>query len=119
MESTRLKPKVRRVHRPPLFLQHQGHSRTVVGYEKLRNGNINLLVFDPGNGHQLLKAAASASQPKGAALLRQYRVSQNNLKRPQYQVLQMDRTFTVGEMTHGEGKTLRSHSPDIIINLPS
>lgn len=31
----------------PLYLQHEGHSRTIVGYEQLRNGNIRLLIFDP------------------------------------------------------------------------
>lgn len=31
----------------PLILQHSGHSRTVVGFEKHSNGNINLLIFDP------------------------------------------------------------------------
>lgn len=32
----------------PLFLQHQGHSRTVVGIETCVDGKVNLLVFDPG-----------------------------------------------------------------------
>ncbi|EKM55631.1 uncharacterized protein PHACADRAFT_173790 [Phanerochaete carnosa HHB-10118-sp] len=31
----------------PIVLQHSGHSRTVVGYEKLGN-KIQLLIFDPG-----------------------------------------------------------------------
>jgi len=31
----------------PLILQHHGHSRTIVGYEKYKNGTINLLTFDP------------------------------------------------------------------------
>lgn len=31
----------------PVVLQHVGHSRTVVGYEVQRNGECNLLVFDP------------------------------------------------------------------------
>ena len=31
----------------PVVLQHAGHSRTVVGYEVLKNGVCNLLVFDP------------------------------------------------------------------------
>lgn len=34
--------------RMPLVLQHQGHSRTIVGFEKTKNGKINLLLFDPG-----------------------------------------------------------------------
>lgn len=33
--------------RMPLILQHSGHSRTIIGFEKSRNGNVNLLVFDP------------------------------------------------------------------------
>ncbi|KAJ7273239.1 peptidase family C78-domain-containing protein [Mycena rebaudengoi] len=31
----------------PLILQHDGHSRTIVGYEVSKTGAINLLVFDP------------------------------------------------------------------------
>ena len=34
--------------RMPLVLQHDGHSRTIVGFEKSKNGKINLLIFDPG-----------------------------------------------------------------------
>eukprot|EP01119_Soliformovum_irregulare_P016893 TRINITY_DN4954_c2_g1_i2.p1 TRINITY_DN4954_c2_g1~~TRINITY_DN4954_c2_g1_i2.p1 ORF type:complete len:471 (+),score=115.89 TRINITY_DN4954_c2_g1_i2:191-1414(+) len=37
---------------PPLYLQHEGHSRTIVGAEK-RGDRINLWVFDPG--HDLTK----------------------------------------------------------------
>ncbi|KAI9064277.1 DUF1671-domain-containing protein [Trametes sanguinea] len=31
----------------PIILQHQGHSRTIVGCEKVKNGTITLLTFDP------------------------------------------------------------------------
>ncbi|KAG0348746.1 hypothetical protein BG004_004322 [Podila humilis] len=34
--------------KPPLYMQHQGHSKTIVGIEILENGVANLLVFDPG-----------------------------------------------------------------------
>ncbi|KAJ6606550.1 peptidase family C78-domain-containing protein [Mycena vulgaris] len=33
--------------RMPLILQHNGHSRTIVGYEVSKNGYVNLLMFDP------------------------------------------------------------------------
>ncbi|KAH9854080.1 peptidase family C78-domain-containing protein [Lenzites betulinus] len=33
--------------KPPIILQHDGHSRTVVGCERVKNGSINLLIFDP------------------------------------------------------------------------
>lgn len=32
---------------PPIYLQQHGHSMTIVGLEKLRDGARNLLVFDP------------------------------------------------------------------------
>ncbi|KAI0747975.1 peptidase family C78-domain-containing protein [Daedaleopsis nitida] len=31
----------------PIILQHQGHSRTIVGCEQVKGGAINLLTFDP------------------------------------------------------------------------
>ncbi|KAF9513339.1 hypothetical protein BS47DRAFT_1376757 [Hydnum rufescens UP504] len=34
-------------NRMPIILQHAGHSRTIVGYEKTRNNSINLLLLDP------------------------------------------------------------------------
>ncbi|KAK4105002.1 DUF1671-domain-containing protein [Parathielavia hyrcaniae] len=32
---------------PPLYLQHNGHSITIIGFERERNGARNLIVFDP------------------------------------------------------------------------
>ena len=37
---------------PPLYFQHQGHSRTIVGVEIMKSdggGGVRLLVFDPSN----------------------------------------------------------------------
>jgi hypothetical protein len=31
----------------PIYFQHQGHSMTIIGFEVNKNGNANLLVFDP------------------------------------------------------------------------
>jgi len=33
--------------RMPLILQHDGHSRTIVGYEVAKNKKVTLLMFDP------------------------------------------------------------------------
>ena len=33
--------------RMPLILQHQGHSRTIIGYEIAKDGGTTLLAFDP------------------------------------------------------------------------
>ncbi|KAK4127700.1 DUF1671-domain-containing protein [Parathielavia appendiculata] len=38
---------IRKTKLPPLFLQHNGHSITIIGFEKERNGAKNLIVFDP------------------------------------------------------------------------
>lgn len=35
-------------NRPPIYLQHAGHSRTIIGIEKLPDGRRNLIMFDPG-----------------------------------------------------------------------
>lgn len=31
----------------PVYLQHFGHSRTIVGFERGKNNQVNLLIFDP------------------------------------------------------------------------
>ncbi|KAL2151995.1 hypothetical protein VTH82DRAFT_5179 [Thermothelomyces myriococcoides] len=38
---------VRRTDLPPIYFQHLGHSLTIIGFEKLKNGTKQLLVFDP------------------------------------------------------------------------
>merc|ERR1712232_1025581 len=40
----------------PLYLQHEGHSRTVVGAERDAKGEISLLLFDPSTDSQALLA---------------------------------------------------------------
>lgn len=32
---------------PPIYLQQPGHSLTIVGFERRRDGSCNLMVFDP------------------------------------------------------------------------
>jgi hypothetical protein len=39
--------KVLKTDLPPIYFQHQGHSVTIVGFEIGKNGNANLIVFDP------------------------------------------------------------------------
>lgn len=39
--------KIVRTIKPPIYLQHSGHSMTIVGLEKWRDGSNSLLVFDP------------------------------------------------------------------------
>jgi hypothetical protein len=52
----------------PLYLQHQGHSRLILGVEKWVNGDIKLLILDP----QMRKALQfSQKQGEEANILRQ------------------------------------------------
>ncbi|KAG7289011.1 hypothetical protein NEMBOFW57_005372 [Staphylotrichum longicolle] len=39
--------RIRKTNLPPLYFQHLGHSLTIIGFEKLKNGSKQLLVFDP------------------------------------------------------------------------
>jgi hypothetical protein len=38
---------VYKTHLPPIYLQQPGHSTTIVGFERHKNGSCNLMVFDP------------------------------------------------------------------------
>ncbi|XP_076772616.1 zinc finger-containing ubiquitin peptidase 1 isoform X2 [Arvicanthis niloticus] len=81
-------PKVVCTSKPPIYLQHQGHSRTVVGIEERKNRTLCLLIFDPGcpsrEMQKLLKQDMEASS------LRQLRKSVGNLKHKQYQIVAVD-----------------------------
>ncbi|KKY20528.1 hypothetical protein UCDDS831_g04575 [Diplodia seriata] len=46
-EQHEKRPKVVKTHLPPIYLQQPGHSITIVGYERHKDGKRNLLVFDP------------------------------------------------------------------------
>ncbi|KAL2792471.1 zinc finger-containing ubiquitin peptidase 1 isoform 1 [Daubentonia madagascariensis] len=81
-------PKVVCTSKPPIYLQHQGHSRTVVGIEERKNRTLWLLIFDPGcpsrEMQKLLKQDIEASS------LKQLRKSMGNLKHKQYQIVAVE-----------------------------
>ncbi|EIN07686.1 DUF1671-domain-containing protein [Punctularia strigosozonata HHB-11173 SS5] len=54
--------------RMPLVLQHAGHSRTVVGYELARGGEVRLLIFDPSRKpkRELRQAGLESVPPRDA-----------------------------------------------------
>lgn len=54
----------------PIILQHNGHSRSVVGYERLQNGSINLLMFDPSRYACSCPAIASMCQHRSRCMYR-------------------------------------------------
>uniref|UniRef100_A0A4W2CCF4 Zinc finger-containing ubiquitin peptidase 1 n=1 Tax=Bos indicus x Bos taurus TaxID=30522 RepID=A0A4W2CCF4_BOBOX len=81
-------PKVVCTSKPPIYLQHQGHSRTVVGIEEKKNRTLCLLVFDPGcpsrEMQKLLKHDMEVSS------LKQLRKFVGNLKHKQYQIVAVE-----------------------------
>lgn len=54
----------------PIILQHNGHSRSVVGYERLQNGSINLFMFDPSRYACSCPAIAPTCQHRSLCLYR-------------------------------------------------
>ncbi|XP_045150465.1 zinc finger-containing ubiquitin peptidase 1 isoform X2 [Echinops telfairi] len=81
-------PKVVCTSKPPIYLQHQGHSRTVIGIEERKNRTLCLLILDPGcpsrEMQKLLKQDAEANS------LKQLRKFVGNLKHQQYQIVAVE-----------------------------
>ncbi|KOC68647.1 Zinc finger with UFM1-specific peptidase domain protein, partial [Habropoda laboriosa] len=71
--------------KPPLYLQHQGHSRTIIGVEQLRDGSITMLVLDPSHSPAQMAQFNSTSSALGA--MRLVRKSIAAMKARQYQVV--------------------------------
>ncbi|KAI8923299.1 peptidase family C78-domain-containing protein [Entophlyctis helioformis] len=75
----------------PIYLQHQGHSRTIVGFEVQPDGQTNLIVFDPGRSlPPRLASVANVAHLGGLgkvdatradALLNHFRVPTDQLRR--------------------------------------
>lgn len=57
--------------KPPLYLQHQGHSRTIVGIEMYRDGHLSLIVFDPSHSpDQMAQLKSATGSVPGMRLIR-------------------------------------------------
>lgn len=78
--------KVRSTQLPPIYLQRPSHSVTIVGLEKLKDGHVQLLVFDPEfqSSEAVTNLAAKATRRRQAKinrLLEPYRRSDTHLER--------------------------------------
>jgi len=67
----------------PLYLQHEGHSRTIVGYEQFRNGQIRLLIFDPSTSKNDIENFLKKPNDKAHI----FRRSLQSFQKPVYQIL--------------------------------
>ncbi|KAL4233294.1 hypothetical protein ACF0H5_007978 [Mactra antiquata] len=89
--------------KPPLYLQHQGHSRTIVGVEELKDKSIRLLIFDPSVRKKQMQLFHSIVN---ANLMRTLRKSLDNLKAKQYQIVAV--VGILSEHEYKDHKTIQS-----------
>ncbi|XP_022609392.1 zinc finger with UFM1-specific peptidase domain protein [Seriola dumerili] len=93
--SSRLPPRLIQTSLPPLYLQHQGHSRSIVGLEQKKNGNLCLLVLDPGSSASDTRKLMSRNTVSTA--VRHVRKFPGSLKHKQYQVVAVQGVLTAEE----------------------
>lgn len=106
---------------PPLYFQHQGHSRTIVGivtsllyvinvpgYE-IKNSKSSLLLFDPGTSGDVISRILSS----GASGWQRYvKRSLEKLKNPQFQIVYI-KPGIMTAIERNMSKVLTSHSINI------
>ncbi|XP_061839095.1 zinc finger-containing ubiquitin peptidase 1 isoform X2 [Nerophis lumbriciformis] len=85
---SKLTPRLIQTSLPPLYLQHQGHSRSIVGLEQRKNGSLCLLILDPGISSSDTRKLMSSDTM--AVAMRQVRKLPGSLKHLQYQVVAVE-----------------------------
>lgn len=93
--GARLPPKVVQTTLPPVYLQHQGHSRSIIGVEEKANGKLCLLFFDPGVTPAEMKKVLS--QDTVTSMVQRMRKYTSGLKHKQYQVVIVEGVLTAEE----------------------
>ncbi|XP_047453706.1 zinc finger-containing ubiquitin peptidase 1 [Mugil cephalus] len=83
--GTRLPPRLIQTSLPPLYLQYQGHSCSIVGIEQKKNGSLCLLLLDPGFSTSDTRKLLSRDTVSTA--VRRMRKFPRSLKHKQYQVV--------------------------------
>ncbi|XP_015275256.1 PREDICTED: zinc finger with UFM1-specific peptidase domain protein-like [Gekko japonicus] len=80
--------------KPPIYLQHQGHSRTVLGIEERKNKTFALLIFDPGCPSQEMQKLSKDVDGNTLRLVRRFA---GGLRHKQYQVVAIDGVLSAEE----------------------
>ncbi|XP_023249899.1 zinc finger with UFM1-specific peptidase domain protein-like, partial [Seriola lalandi dorsalis] len=75
--------------------QQEGHSRSIVGLEQKKNGNLCLLVLDPGSSASDTRKLMSRNTVSTA--VRHVRKFPGSLKHKQYQVVAVQGVLTAEE----------------------
>ncbi|XP_014820054.1 PREDICTED: zinc finger with UFM1-specific peptidase domain protein isoform X2 [Calidris pugnax] len=98
--------KVACTSKPPIYLQHQGHSRTIVGIEEKKNRTLCLLLFDPGcPSQEMQKLLKQNNDGTSLKLLRKF---VGSLKEKQYQIVAVDGVLSLEE------KIARCHASQVL-----
>lgn len=74
--------------KPAIYLQHQGHSRTIVGIEERKNKSYCLLIFDPGHPPEVLRRLTKHNIDNAA--MKPLRKHLTGLKHKQYQIVAVE-----------------------------
>ncbi|XP_028281798.1 zinc finger-containing ubiquitin peptidase 1 isoform X2 [Parambassis ranga] len=93
--SSRLPPRLIQTSLPPLYLQHQGHSRSIVGLEQKKNGSLCLLLLDPGCSAS--EARKLLSRDTVSTAVHHMRKFPRGLKHKQYQVVAAQEVLSAEE----------------------
>ena len=107
-ETNPAAPTCRVSDRPPLYFQHAGHSRTIVGIEYLKSGQINLLLFDPSKSpSSKVREYAQGKLGKknmSGEVLKHFRVALDDIaKKKQYQILRYHRSLHLSKHSLQDG----------------
>ncbi|ETE63552.1 Zinc finger with UFM1-specific peptidase domain protein [Ophiophagus hannah] len=86
--------KVMSTSKPPIYLQHQGHSRTIVGIEERKNKSLCLLIFDPGCPSEEMQKLLKGIDGNNLKLFRRL---PGGLKHKQYQIVSVEGVLTEEE----------------------
>ncbi|XP_045901587.1 zinc finger-containing ubiquitin peptidase 1 isoform X1 [Micropterus dolomieu] len=93
--SSRLPPRLIHTSLPPLYLQHQGHSRSIVGLEQKKNGSLCLLLLDPGSS--VFDTRTLSSKGTVSTAIRHIRKFPGSLKHKQYQLVAVQGVLSAEE----------------------
>ncbi|XP_051263261.1 zinc finger-containing ubiquitin peptidase 1 [Dicentrarchus labrax] len=93
--NSRLPPRLIHTSLPPLYLQHQGHSRSIVGLEQKKNGKLCLLLLDPGSS--VSDTQKLLSRDTVSTAVHHVRKFYGSLKHKQYQVVAVQGVLSAEE----------------------
>jgi len=92
----------------PLYIQHQGHSRTIIGFEVGKDdASKNLLLFDPSTPSHKMNALKKLQIPCSKTQLKDLRKSLKQMKNSQFQLVFIDGIY-VDHNEKNESKVLSS-----------